>query len=391
MGKPVLFVEGNAGAGGDMLLAALLDLGFPSANLKKIGAMLPVAVDFREEKNDSHGFSARRVIPILPKSPKKKWTARDFFAAIEACRLPRDLKSAAAGVFNRLAEAEGAAHGKKIETLHFHELGGWDTLFDIVGVLAGFRHFDPAEIYAGPLNVGGGFAGSEHGPLPVPPPAVTALLKGFAVYSSGERTELVTPTGAALLSSLAKPAAALPPMTLSGCGCGAGTKRLAIPNVLRILMGAPLAFPSGDSILKLETNVDDMNPQIWEHVLGKLYDAGAHEAYLTPVMMKKSRPATVLTVLAPLEKENELAAILFRETTTLGIRREVVARRTLKRKSVKVRTSLGEIACKAAYENGTMLNLSPEYDAMKRLADKRGTPLKKLYHQVMKELSWPGN
>jgi uncharacterized protein (TIGR00299 family) protein len=383
--KIVFYIDGNAGASGDMLLSALLDLGFPAKTLEKFLKALHPSFGVMQKKIWCGGMFAKRIVPKFPPS-KPNGSLENFLDILKKSKLSLEIKKKASDIFKKLADVEGEIHGKKPQEVTFHELGGWDTLLDVVGVLAGFNFFHPSEIFVGPLNVGSGWVKTKHGSLPVPPPAVVKLLSGFFVYASEAKTELVTPTGALLLSSLAKPVPAMPSMLLKGCGVGAGEKKLSFPNVLRIFLGESLEPLASDRILKLETNVDDMNPQLWEHVMETLYEKGALEVFLTPVVMKKSRPATLLTVLSPLEKEEVLVETLFKETTTLGVRKEVVTRRLLQRDTVTIKTSLGEIPCKVGHENGVVVNVMPEYSALKHIAEKRKLPLKQVYQGVLKEL-----
>lgn len=386
MNNSLLYIEGNAGASGDMILAALVNLGFPIKKLNETLKLLHPGLGASLKQTAKHGFAAPALDPILPKSKEKVRTLSDFLTLIEKSKLSQTFKEKTAELMNRLAECESKIHLKPKASLHFHELGGWDTLLDLVGIVAGLQHFGFPEIRVGPLNVGGGKVKTEHGLLPVPVPAVCELLKGFTLYSSGEEAELVTPTGALILSTFGKPVERFPRMIMANIGSGAGSATLSFPNILRMFLGDAAQEMHDDRILKLETNIDDMNPQFWEHVFEKLYESGAFEVFLTPVVMKKSRPAHVLTVLAPAESENKLTQILFEETTTLGIRREVISRITLSRKTIQVPTPYGDIPCKVGYSNGTTFNIVPEYEALKMVSRDRKLPLKKLYEIVVQSL-----
>lgn len=380
MDKKILYVEGKAGAGGDMILAALHDLGFPLAELKKTLRALNAKLDVKILNVKRKGIRAKQLQPILPKKGNDKLLKlSDFTEVIEKSRLPMTVKEPAIQILKRLGNAESRVHQKPANALRFHELGGWDTLFDIVGVVAGIAYLDISEIKVGALNLGSGVVSSAHGLWPVPGPAVTELTKGFLVYSSGLEGELLTPTGAAILTTLGAPAKEMPAMTLESVGHGAGRHDFEFPNVLRLFMGKiQWSFPR-DQILKLESNLDDMNPQYWESAFEKLYASGALEVFITPVIMKKGRPAQILTVLAPLEKEDELTGIIFEETTTLGIRRELISRTLLHRKTVTASTPFGKIPFKVGYWDGKTFNIHPEYDALKRVAKKHNISLKKLY------------
>lgn len=385
----VLYIEGNAGASGDMILASLIDLGYPVEHLKETLSKLPVPLKISSNVVHKNGIKARTIKLNSPKTGKKKWTLNNFTSALNESKLPSPLKEKSKSLFERLASAEGKIHGKHPESVHFHELGGWDTLANIVGSLAALAYFNLHEIWIGPLNVGGGTAQGEHGTIPLPCPVVLDLLKGFTIYSSGDHGELTTPTGALILASMGKTRNNLPAMELEEVGYGAGKKEFPFPNTLRALLGKAVSELREDKILKLETNIDDMNPQLWEHVFDKLYETGAAEVFLTPVVMKKSRPACVLTVLAPLDHEEHLLQVLFSETTTLGIRRELVPRVLLERKIVEVTTPYGKIPCKVGYRHGKMVNIAPEYEAVKMISKEKNQPLKKIYQSVLRELPQP--
>ncbi len=379
----VLYFEGKSGASGDMILASLLDLGFPVEALQKSLDTLSVPLRFESRDISSNQLRAKSVKPLLPEEEKKEWKLADFLSLLNNSKLSSGLKERACSVFNRLGKVEAKVHGKTPDSLHFHELGGWDTIFDIVGSVAALDFFSPSEIFVGPLNLGGGMVESQHGRLPVPAPAVVELMKGFPVYSSSFETELLTPTGAAILTTFGKPTPHFPRMIVEQVGHGAGEKKLDFPNILRVFQGELLVVSSPESILKLETNVDDMNPQFWDHVFDRLYERGAHEVFLTQVLMKKNRLAYLLTVLAPVDQEATLMEIIFQETTTLGIRREIVTRNILPRKFIQVKTPYGEVPCKVGYQNGKVFNVAPEYDVLKKLSKEKKIPLKQLYQQVL--------
>lgn len=382
-----LYIEGTAGASGDMLLGALLDLGYPIDELKNV--LKPFRLDLKFSETTKEGLKTKKVTPILPNDQKKTWKLNDFLKILDSGKLKSKIETTVRELFHKIAEVEGSIHGTTAEKVHFHELAGWDTLFDLISVTAAFDYLKPSNIFVGPMNVGGGSVDLAHGRIPVPVPAASELLKNFFIYSSDVKTELVTPTGALLLSHFGMPSNSMPLMKLDGIGHGAGDKNLSFPNVLRIFSGAPVTNYASDTIIKLETNVDDMNPQFWDHAFESCYAAGALDVFLTPLQMKKNRPAYLFTVLTPIEKESAVLDKIFQETTTLGIRRELVSRVTLKRKFVEVNTPYGKIPCKIGYQNGHPLNIAPEYDVMKTIAKKKKVPLKELYQSVFKNWVTP--
>ncbi len=404
--RPILYFECSSGASGDMILSALLDLGLPEEKLKANFNKVSIPLSFQVKQVERNGIQAKQIIPELPKDKKKNWGLYDFLEIIRASQLSPKEKNQCSNSFQKLAEVEGKIHGKSPEQVHFHELGGWDTLFDLIGVITGLNYFHPAQIFVGPVHVGKGFIKTKHGDLPVPPPAVIEMLKGFSIYSGDIKEELVTPTGALILSSWGKPCSGIPEMQLEKTGSGAGAKTLKIPNILRIMMGNLITMNRNsismdsktstvkneinqkystqeDEILKLETNIDDMNPQIWDYLFEKLYESGVLEAFITPVVMKKSRPAYVLTVLCPLEIEPQITKLIFVETTTIGIRKERIQRKILNRTIKEVATKHGNVPVKFSSANGEILTASPEYEVMKKIAREKNIPLKKIYEEVV--------
>jgi hypothetical protein len=289
-----------------------------------------------------------------------------------------------------LGSAEALVHGVSVEKVHFHEVGAVDAIVDIVGAAAGFAQLGIEQFFCSPLNVGGGFVQSAHGRLPVPAPATAELLRGAPTYSNGIERELVTPTGAAIVAATARLFGAQPAMTVQAIGLGAGSNDLAEQaNVLRLFVGEavaraeqgePAGEPSGETeeIVVLEANLDDMSPQIYGFFAEQALQAGALDVFSVPVQMKKNRPGQLITVLCNPMDRDKFSEMLFRETTTLGVRESIVTRRTLQRESVAVQTSLGPVHMKVARLRGQILNAAPEYEDCQRLAAERGVPLKQV-------------
>jgi uncharacterized protein (TIGR00299 family) protein len=291
-------------------------------------------------------------------------------------------------VLRRLAEAEAQVHRVPVEAVHFHEVGELDTLIDVVGSVAGLDGLGVERVHVSPLPLGGGSVQTAHGRLPVPAPATAELLRGFPVYDNGVAAELVTPTGAAILTTLGTPAR-LPSMTLERIGWGAGTRELPVPNLLRLLVGdaVPASADAGEveTLVAVETTIDDMSPQLYEPLIERLLGAGALDVYLTPVVMKRSRPGTVLTALAPPEVGERLAEVLFRETTTIGVRWSEVQRRRLPRELVRLSTTVGPVTFKISRLGGRVVTVTPEFEEVRRIADAQGRPVREVLEAVRLE------
>jgi uncharacterized protein (TIGR00299 family) protein len=296
---------------------------------------------------------------------------------IERSALSPAAQARAKALFHRLGEAEAAIHQIPIDKIHLHEVGALDSIIDIVGAVFAMEWFHADRIISSPLNVGGGMVNSAHGRFPVPAPATVTLLGGAPVYSSGLQSELVTPTGALLVTSYATSYGPIPSMTIDRVGYGAGDRDLPnTPNVLRVLVGESTDQPHTEQIIVLQSEIDDMNPQLFGLVMERLYAAGALEVYFGSVQMKKNRPGTLLTVLAKPDQREELSAIIFRETTTIGVRYHQVLRERLEREIVPVSTPLGTVRFKVAKLGDTIVNASPEFEDCLRIASERHVPLK---------------
>jgi len=300
------------------------------------------------------------------------------------------VKDRAATIFKKLGEAEAAVHDVPLEKIHFHEVGAVDAIIDIVGACIGFAALGIESFACSPLNVGGGTAKMAHGVLPVPAPATARLLLGKPTYSHGVQKELVTPTGAAIVSTLCTSFGPQPPMTVSAIGYGAGTADLeGQPNVLRLMVGEAAekrATAESETIRVLEANLDDMNPQIYGYFLEKALAAGALDVFTTPVQMKKNRPGMLVTVLCKPEDESKFHELFFAETTTLGVRTYTAERRVLARQWETVRTAFGEVRIKVARLNGHIQQASPEFEDCRKLAEAKNVPLQRVMDEAMR--SW---
>ncbi|MBS4022283.1 MAG: nickel pincer cofactor biosynthesis protein LarC [Dethiobacter sp.] len=381
----VVYFDCFAGASGDMLLAALLDAGaeLPAvlAELKK----LPFeGYEIKTARVLKRGISALDVtVEVEEKSQPHRHFSEIERMLRESCLSPR-VREMSIAVFTRLAQAEGKIHGRPPEKVHFHEVGAVDSIVDIVGIAAALESLGADAIHSSPLHVGTGFVQCAHGLLPVPAPATLELLQGVPVYSRGIEAELLTPTGAAVLATLAA-FGPLPSMRILKSGYGAGKKELPIANILRAVVGELSSGPAGllrEDTVVLEANIDDLNPEIYGYVMERLFAAGALDVYLSPIQMKKNRPATLLRVLTPPGKEKEMLSVIFRETTTLGIRRLEAQKLMLQRRHTTVATRFGSARVKVGEWEGEIINAVPEYEDCLALARKHGAPLKEIYQAV---------
>ncbi len=387
----IAYLDCFSGISGDMTLGALVDAGCDLAEIESHLRLLPVpGWKISAEKVARKGFRATQ-IKVEYSDTQRHRSLSTILQMIEQAGLPTAIAARASQIFQRLGEAEALVHGSPIEKVHFHEVGAVDAIVDIVGAAAGFDQLGIEEFFCSPLNVGGGRVDTQHGNLPVPAPATAELLRGAPTYSNGIQRELVTPTGAAIVATVASRFGPQPEMTVAAIGLGAGSAQLAEqPNVLRLFIGEAAARAKGaeangandatedEDILVLEANLDDMSPLVYGYFAERALDAGALDVFSIPVQMKKNRPGQLVTVLCkPVDRE-KLSDLLFRETTTLGVRQSTVQRRTLRRESVTVETSHGAVRMKVARLNGHILNVAPEYEDCRKLAEERGVPLKQV-------------
>ena len=384
----IVYFDCIAGASGDMILGALLDAGLPEATLREGLAGLGLDdFDLKCHHVLKNGFSATKVDVLVADDVPARHLS-EIEAIITKSSLSPGIKERATAIFRRLGEAEAGIHDTSLDQVHLHELGGVDTIVDVVGALVGLEALGIERVYASPLPMGRGFVRGDHGSIPLPAPATLALLtqgaatgEGIPLVGVDLEVELVTPTGAVILSSLATAFGPIPPMTLAAVGYGAGGRDLPIPNVLRLLVGER-ATPDGaitETLTSLETNVDDLNPEIYDYVMARLFDAGALDVFLSPIQMKKNRPATLVRVLCQPADADALMAILFAETSTLGVRQQLVTRHCLARTTHTVETPYGSVRVKVASLGDGQVKAAPEYEDCRRLAKASGVPLREVY------------
>jgi uncharacterized protein (TIGR00299 family) protein len=383
------WVDASSGASGDMLLGALAGVGVPIGVMAEaVEKVAPGAVRLAEEQVRRGGFAATRChVQVEDTETRRTW--RDVERLLAGAGLHEDVRSLAHDVFARLAEAEGRVHGMAAEDVHFHEVGALDAIADVVGVCAGMVHLGLERVVVSKVSVGGGTVGTEHGRLPVPPPAVVELLRGVPSSGGPVDLELCTPTGAALLTTLADDWGSQPAMTVSGVGVGAGGQDPdGHANVLRLLVGPRSLLRGGDApssghsdgvagtAVLLEANVDDLDPRIWPVAIAALLEAGASDAWLTPILMKKGRPAHTLSVLVSGDRSEAVRREIHRQTSTIGMREQVVAKRELDREMTAVEVDGQRIAVKVARLGDEVLNVQPEFEDVAAAARALSRPVK---------------
>ncbi len=377
----IAYFDCLAGASGDMILGALLDAGLSTQDLLQgINALDLSGFDLNIQTVYKNGFRATKA-DILIEDNVTERSLPDIEALIQNSDLPQNTKNKSISIFQRIGTAEAKIHGTPLQDVHLHELGGLDTIIDVVGTLVGLDSLGLQQVYASPLPLGRGFARGAHGAIPLPAPATLTLLEGVPVAGSDLDIELVTPTGAALLTSLAESFGPIPEMTLKATGYGAGTKDLSIPNVIRLLIGTLQKdnHPIIETLIKLETNIDDLNPEIYEYVMTRLLEAGALDVWLSPIQMKKNRPGILLQVLSRPKDAELLTSILFSETTTLGVRKQFVERLSMPRTIQTIETPYGKVRIKIAQFQDGSIKFSPEYEDCKTLAETNNIPLIDIY------------
>jgi len=392
--QKIIFFEPFSGISGDMTIGALLDLGFGFEELKEKLSLLRLdGYRLSVERCLRSGIQATKFNVEIGHSHHHHRGFPDIRKIIESSGLSAWVQGKSVEAFRRLAEAEGQVHGQPLEKVHFHEVGAIDSIVDIVGTMIAIEPFLPARIFSSTINVGKGTLECQHGIYPVPGPATQELLKGIPVFSNSVDGELTTPTGATLLVTLAESFAARPAMKISKSGYGAGTKETpGNANVLRVSLGeleAEAELSPGEHVAVIEATIDDMSPQVYGYFQEKALAAGALDVYSTPIQMKKNRPALKLTCICAVADIERMAALIFRETTTIGIRYTVAGRKTLRREFVAVQTDYGTVTMKVSLLEGRPVNFVPEFEDCRRLAAEKGVALKEVQaaaiHAYMKE------
>lgn len=375
-----------SGASGDMLLGALVGAGAPLADIDEaVQAVAPEAVELHREQVSRAGLLATRIRVVVADSATSR-TWRDVRLLLERAALSSEVRRTSLACFSALATAEATVHGTTPEQVHFHEVGALDAIADVVGVCAGVASLRLSALTCSTVRVGGGSVPAAHGLLPVPAPAVVELLRGVPTAGGPVDVELCTPTGAALLATLCTGFGPQPPMCVTEVGSGAGSRELPDhPNILRLLVGEPSepmdAAPT-TAALVLEANVDDLDPRLWPAVLEQLLRAGAADVWLTPILMKKGRPAHMLSVLTTSDQRAAVLDVVFAETTTIGLRMHDVDKVALSRDEAVIKIDGFAVRVKVASYAGAVVNAQPEYEDVARVASQTGRPVKSVLAQA---------
>ena len=384
----VAYFDCFAGASGDMILGALMDAGLELELLKGELAKLHLThYDLQVKKVAKRGIGGSQALVSVDEDHHHHHHRHlhDIEEIIDKSDLKESIKRKSIEIFTRLAEAEAKVHQTTIEQIHFHEVGAMDAIIDVVGAVAGLAALGIEKVYCSPLHVGTGTVECAHGTLPVPAPATAELIRGKPIYSTGVEGELLTPTGAAILTTVSSGFGPMPSMTLEEIGYGAGTSEPAIPNLLRVAIGEVLDEVKGyqiERVAVVETSIDDMNPEVYDYLIHKMLDMGALDVFLAPLQMKKNRPGTMVTVICVPENVGKFSDFLMRETTTIGLRWRVDNRIKARRTTREVQTKYGTIKFKVAQVGDSAINVSPEYEDCKRAALERKVPLKEVMEEV---------
>jgi uncharacterized protein (TIGR00299 family) protein len=370
-----------------MIMAALVDAGVPfEAFRAELGKLALRGWSLVRREVRKGGFRATKIDVEVDGAAHPHRSLGDILGILEASALAPTVKERAQRIFGRLADAEARVHGTTREAVHFHEVGAVDAIVDVTGGVLALSMLGADAVYVSALPLGGGIVEGSHGRMPVPGPGTAELLRGFPVVDTGVRAELLTPTGAAILTTMAQPAARVPPMVIGAVGYGAGTMDLpGMPNILRCFVGEAPADPGAETIVQLETTIDDMSPQLYEPLIDRLFEAGAVDVFLAPVIMKRSRPGTVLTALCPRERVDDLARVLFEESSTIGVRWTEWQRRTLARDVVTLTTSYGPIPFKVSRLQGRVVTVTPEFADIARIARDKAVPVRDVLDQARAE------
>ncbi len=381
----IAYFDCHSGISGDMVLGALVDAGVDLEAIRKGLASLGLKGYEIKSKRVKRGlFGGTKVDVVLsPKAHTHSRTFTNIEKLLKRSKLQKSIVEDSIEIFLRIGKAEAKVHRTKIDKIHFHEVGAVDSIVDIVGGVIGMQELNVGQVLASPLNTGEGTVECAHGVLPVPAPATLELLKGIPCYSSGIPYELTTPTGAAMIGFWAEAFQSLPLMKIQKSGYGAGSHVIKEhANLLRIIVGEAEG-KGGAKIVLVETNIDDMNPEFYDHIMDQLFSAGALDVFYTSVMMKKNRPAVKISVLAPPAKREAVSHILLTETSTFGIRFTEMDRIILDRQSMEVQTPYGKVTVKVGSLDGQVMRFSPEYENCKQIARKKKIPVKVVYDTVL--------
>ncbi len=385
----ILYFDSPSGISGDMTMAALIDLGVDikkiKRELKKLGLSNYTIKTTLERRHAIEGVRFK----VRTTESKHHRTFKDIKKIIEKSKLAKEVKVLSIEIFKTLAIAEGSVHGISAEKVHFHEVGAVDSIVDIVGVAIAIIDLKVDAIYSSPIPLGSGLVSTMHGTMPIPAPATIELMRGIPTKPSPVAMELTTPTGAVIAKTLVKEFGPMPAMVIEKIGYGVGGKDFEeIPNILRVVLGEMTATPESDSqsAIVLETNIDDMTPEIGGYLIERLLKEGALDAYITPVQMKKTRMGMLITVITEEKLKDSLLEVIFTESTSIGVRSYRVERDCLAREIKMIKTPYGKVGVKLSYLNGRLVNSAPEYEDCKLLAEKKGIALKEIMDSARESL-----
>ncbi len=375
-----------------MFLGALVDAGWPAAELQADLDELSLNNFQMHVEKVARGPIAATQVRFEIGEENHHRNLADIVGILKASSLSNALRDRAITMFELLADAEARAHGSTIDSVHFHEVGAVDSILDIVGAAAGLEWLGATEVVVAPMNTGGGTVKTQHGVIPVPGMATLNLLEsaGAPIFSSTDSAELLTPTGALVLTHAATRYGTMPAMNVTASGYGAGSRDTDLPNVLRLVIGATSLEDGADVVSVIDTNLDDVTPEVVAFALERLLAAGAFDAYATPIQMKKGRPATMISAICSPEYADDLARILFAETSTLGVRIHDARRRILARDTITVATRWGDVAVKLSFEGGRRHGAAPEYEDCAALAREHAVPLRTIMEEA-RSLALIGN
>ena len=378
------YLDAFSGISGDMMVGAILDCGADFAELERAIKSMPIAgYSLATRRKVVSGISALK-FDVAMTEPQPERHFSEIRALIDSSQLATTIKRRAISIFEVLANAEAKIHNTTPDHVHFHEVGAVDSIIDIVGTAWGLEQLGVGDVLVSPLPMGNGFARSQHGVIPVPAPATMELLAGFPLKIGDGAHEMVTPTGAAIVRALARPATMPLEFEVEKIGYGSGARELEDrPNVLRLMLGREHAAFDSDEMIEISANIDDLSPQIYDHVMNRLFEAGARDVTLTPTMMKKGRPAVTLGVIAEVAQRDAIAEIIFAETSTIGLRFHAVGRLKLHREIREVETRWGKVRVKVSGGDGhPAATISPEYDDCRKIAAEHKVPLRVVMDEV---------
>ena len=387
----IAYFDCFSGISGDMIVGALLDAGLKietlEKELKKLGL---TGYQLEINKVVKKGISATKFkVKIKEEGVERRF--KDILTILEKSKLDEEIKKETQKIFFNIAQAESKIHQEDIDRIHFHEIGGLDSIIDITSAVIGIKTLGIEEIYSSALPLGKGFVECSHGIIPVPAPATLELLKNIPTYSGGIESEMITPTGAAIISTLAKSFGERPLMKIEWIGYGAGEKEFRIPNLLRVSIGEKIlkdenlkdGYVSDEAVL-IETNIDDMNPEFYDYIMEQLFSRGALDVFLTPIQMKKNRPAHMLSIIVYEQDLKKILEVLFSESTTLGVRIREIKRLRLAQQNIIAETKYGKIRVKVGIFKGEIKNIAPEFEDCKKMTKQHQVPLKEIYEEAKK-------